>query len=844
MRKSALRLQLSFASVAVVMFVAGPAQALDWGTPGLDGAHSRFTNERSGPLFGGRRWSVPPLGGVRALASPVVADGFVVVVDLDGVVRALRADTGRLVWQVVLKMAVQGTPAVQRGRVYVPTLENQLVALRLLDGAILWTHQLDGMVMSSPVAIDDDIVLAAGFPQRHVERLSSATGKSVWRSMPIMEEFSNTSPAVGDGLVLVGSNGGRYYALDAVTGLLKWEYDADGIVNLAAPLIVGSRVYMAGGGSSSLVHAVDLATGAPLAGWPVSLPSPAPDIAGTIVSRQRAVSSIASAAGLLILETRLDDSLDTDGDGTADEFLSREVVLGLNASTGAQVWQYAVKRVEPPNANYVPSFFVCPTPAGYLSDRRAALLAVASSLDASVRVLDAATGLELARNSVAGPALASPVVANGMLLATAFSGTTEGLTSSANHAPTAPIPTDSPRPLDAADPPTLRWLPGRDPDGEPVSYELRIDSDGEVVQSWDQRILLGPGVTSTTLGSRLTPGLTYTYALRARDERGALSPWSPTATFALVVNPAVTVNGASASSLASAMTVAQPGDLIGLGAGTYMLAQMLSVRAGVRVQGAGAGRTTLDATGLATAVNFEGPGASLDAATVTGADTCINVADGASGVKVSHTIVRDCRTTGVVVRAGGAAQVVNVTVVSNPTGVSANGVTQIKNSLLAKNGVALSSGTSGALASTFNDLFGNQTNYSGLVAGTGDVSEPVTFVDFSGHNLLLPKPQASTDRGDPADQVGTEPSPNGGRINLGAFGGTAEAETSSPSVALMTPAPNGTSTPVQDGRANTPAAAETQNGGGCAIGGRVGDGGWSLALAPLAALVRRRRHGA
>ena len=141
-----------------------------------------------------------------------------------------------------------------------------------------------------------------------------------------MEQFSNTSPAVGAGLVVVGANGGRYYAFDAATGALRWEYVADGLVHLAAPLIAGGRVYMAGGDDSHRVHAVEAATGVAVAGWPITLPASAPDIAGTSKTRQRAVSSIASVAGLLVLQTRLDDAMDTNADGVADRHLSRESV--------------------------------------------------------------------------------------------------------------------------------------------------------------------------------------------------------------------------------------------------------------------------------------------------------------------------------------------------------------------------------------------------------------------------------------------------------------------------------------------------------------------------------------
>jgi outer membrane protein assembly factor BamB len=698
------------------------------------------------------------------------------------------------------------------------------------------------MVMSSPVAIDDDIVLAAGSPQRHVERLSSATGALIWRSLPVMDQFSNTSPAVGGNLVVVGSNGGRYYALDALTGLLRWEYIADGIVHLAAPLIVGSRVYMAGGGTSSVVHAVDLATGTSLPGWPVSLPVPDPDIAGTQILRQRAISSFASAGGVLVLQTRLDDGMDTDGDGVADQFLSRETVLGLDPSSGAQRWQNALARAVVGSPNAVPSFLVCPTPAAYVSDGGAPMLAVASSLSASVLVLDATTGGQLARHTVSGPTLASPVVANGMLITTAFNGSTEALVSSLNHAPAAPIPADSTRPMDAAETPSLRWLPATDADAEQASYELRIDTDGEVLESWAQQILLGPGVTSTTLTSTLTPGVTYSYAIRARDGHGALSPWSPAAQFTLVVNPPVTVGGAPAGSLASALAGAQPGDVIGLGAGIYTLSQTMTVRGGVSIQGAGAGRTTLDAAGLATGLSFEGTdsahGSNVDGVTVNGADTCVNVADGTTGVRLTHVIVRDCKTNGVMVRSGGGAELVNTTVVSNPNGVIANGTTRIRNSLLTKNGVALSSATAGALTSTFDNLFGNQSDYAGLTAGAGDISQTVTFLDFPTHNLTLGTAQASTDRGDPADPVGAEPVPNGGRINLGAFGGTADAETSVPSTLVGGSPSVRTPTPTA-GEAPTPRSTGDE-GEGCAVGGG-GAGGWRFAWVLLAFVARRRR---
>jgi outer membrane protein assembly factor BamB len=812
------------ALVAAVVVGAsmGAARADDWGTPGLDISHSRLSAERSGASFGSGRWSTSFKTGGAVLASPVVADGFLVTVDLDGAVSALRAEDGTPVWQVAAGSAVHGTPAVEHGRVFVPTFANKVVALRLGDGLPLWTKDVGGTVLSSPTPVDGDIIVAAGFPQRHVVRLSGSTGEVVWQSPDVMQQFSNTSPVVGGGVVVVGSNGGRYYAFNLATGAALWEYVGDGLVHLAAPIIVGGRVFMAGGYDSSHVHAVDAATGAPIAGWPIDLPTPDPDVTGTIKGRQRAISSFAAVAGMLLLQTRLDDALDVDGDGVIDERLSREMVVAIDPATGALAWQVPRGRAVVTDPNDVPKFLVCPTPAAYGTDGGSPLVAAASSLDSTIVILDPATGNEQARLPVAGPTLASPLLANGRLLSVAVNGTIEGLSSRVNVAPGAPIPAGAASPVDVVDL-TLRWLPAIDPDGEIPSYELRIDADGEVLESWQQQIFLPPGTTSTQISGAFVPGTIYTFALRARDPHGALSSWSAPQTFTVFKNPPVTVGGMSAKSLADALGNAQPGDVIMLGAGTFTLTDTLHVGGGVSIQGAGAGKTTLSAAGLGVGVKFEGTAAGhqagLDGVTVTGAGTCIQVSDGSTGVRLSHVVVRDCGTDGVAVAATGGAEIVNATMLGSGTGVHATGTTTIKNSLLTANGVALAADVAGVLTSSYDALFGNGTAYKGLTAGTGDSSAAVTFADLAGRDLRLLVTQPSTDKGDPADAVGAEPAPNGARINLGAFGGTADAEPSAPSTAV-------------GGTGNGPAPGQTDPPGGTPPAGTGGDGGCSVSGRP------------
>jgi outer membrane protein assembly factor BamB len=846
---------VSLAVATTVVLAATAARAEDWPTPGLDAAHARLSSERSGAHFTGGRWTASFASGARVLASPVVSDGYVVAASLEGAVRALRAEDGELAWETPLGVAVQGSPAVARGRVFVPTVGNSVVALRLADGARLWTRDVGGMTLSSPAPISGDLILAAGFPQRHLVRLSGATGEVVWTSPPVMEQFSNTSPAVGGGLVVVGANGGHYYAFDAATGAARWDHVADGIVHLAAPLIAGGRVYMAGGGKSDRVHAVHAATGIAVTGWPIALSTPAPDIAGTPLGRQRAVSSLAAIGGLIVLQTRLDDTLDTNADTRPDRTLSRESLLAIDPASAAIVWQRDLARAERDDPNDVPKFFVCPTPAGFASDGGSALVAAASSLAAAVVVFDSASGLEQSRVGTSGAALASPVFANGRLITATMAGAIDGLASSVNHAPGAAIAAPHTRPIDSAEV-MLRWLPAADPDAELPSYELRIDSDGELLESWQHQIYVGAGVTSLRLTAALVEGVTYTFAIRARDARGALSPWSPRETFSVITNPPVSVGGTPATSLPAAVGAAQPGDVIMLGAGTYVLAETLRVGAGVSIQGAGAGRTTLDAAGLPVGVSFDssvsGKSSGLDGLTIHGADTCVQVAGGATGVRLGHLVVRDCRVEGIAVRANGAADVVNATLVGNAIAVRAAGATRMRNSLLTGNGTAAAADTAGALASTYNDLYGNQADYSGTSAGTGDFSVAVTFSDFGVRNLRLTSAQPSTDRGDPADPVGAEPAPHGGRINLGAFGGTADAELTDPSTTIGGPGPPG-ATPGTDpfGTGTTPSPTVTptpdpsgDDDGGCRIAGRTDHRWAALILVGACALILRRRRRA
>jgi hypothetical protein len=186
--------------------------------------------------------------------------------------------------------------------------------------------------------------------------------------------------------------------------------------------------------------------------------------------------------------------------------------------------------------------------------------------------------------------------------------------------------------------------------------------------------------------------------------------------------------------------------------------------------------------------------------------------------EVKNSIISGNGSSGIYVN-GASGLVTNCTVVGNLLdGVQVQGGAKVTvgNSIIAWNKGCGITGTPPVTlvpASTYNDVFANQiANYgAGIVPGQGDIQEHPWFAVngywdkgcwYEGDYHLMStvgrwgpdpndpnKPPRWTwvkdsidspciDAGDPGVSVGDEPAPNGGRINQGAYGGTAEASMS------------------------------------------------------------------
>ena len=246
------------------------------------------------------------------IVSPTLIDGVVYAGSHEGVVYALNAETGELLWRFETEndqnlppevALVNPPPTAAGGVVYVEKEEGGLWGLDALTGEVLWNDEtfyedlflrdgtlyipiwrIDGDSSVNLRAIDDssgelrweaDVPRSSGLPllfpltasgrnvyvsdEYQVHALDSTTGKLAWSFDA--EDIVEVPPRGSDGVVYLRSYSAAY-ALNESTGEQIWRYDVDAGGLGRAPFIVDGVWALVDGGAD--VQALDAATGQPL----------------------------------------------------------------------------------------------------------------------------------------------------------------------------------------------------------------------------------------------------------------------------------------------------------------------------------------------------------------------------------------------------------------------------------------------------------------------------------------------------------------------------------------------------------------------------------------------------
>jgi outer membrane protein assembly factor BamB len=198
---------------------------------------------------------------------PAIADGRLFIVNKYSNVRALDAETGKVVWDLRRDSHYKGpptdvtAPVFGRELVFVAFQDGTLVALSAKSGKVEWKRQLPSRLESSPLVIGDTLYI--GSDEGTLFALATADGKTRWtyRSGATIK----ASPSYERGRIYFGNYAGTMFALRASNGHQAWRTDTDQLPPgggggfYSSPAIANGRVYA--GRDNGTVYALDQRSG-------------------------------------------------------------------------------------------------------------------------------------------------------------------------------------------------------------------------------------------------------------------------------------------------------------------------------------------------------------------------------------------------------------------------------------------------------------------------------------------------------------------------------------------------------------------------------------------------------
>jgi len=257
-----------------------PAQSMFRGDANHSGAYAGSAPRQ----FHRIKWKFPT--GDRIISSPVIQNKTLYFGGDDGNIYAVDADNGHQIWKRETGGPVASTPAVLDGIVYATSYDGKLYALNAETGAAKWKFSTGGerrfeakgihgfkpkdqtiadpfdVFLSSPVVAQSTVYFGSG--DGNLYAVDAISGELRWKFKT--GDVVHSSPAFANGTLFFGSWDSYFYAVDAVTGKEKWRFHGgeDALIHnqvgfQSSPAVVDGVVYV--GCRDSNLYALDAATG-------------------------------------------------------------------------------------------------------------------------------------------------------------------------------------------------------------------------------------------------------------------------------------------------------------------------------------------------------------------------------------------------------------------------------------------------------------------------------------------------------------------------------------------------------------------------------------------------------
>src|SRR5262245_50280429 len=104
---------------------------------------------------------------------------------------------------------------------------------------LLWTYDAKDAIESSAAIADGVVYVGSQTGELHAVNLADGTAR--WKYKATSDGIGESSPAVANGLVYVGDLAGVFHAVDIATGKAAWTFKTGGEIK-SSPVVYGDRV--------------------------------------------------------------------------------------------------------------------------------------------------------------------------------------------------------------------------------------------------------------------------------------------------------------------------------------------------------------------------------------------------------------------------------------------------------------------------------------------------------------------------------------------------------------------------------------------------------------------------
>ena len=250
----------------------------DWAQPGGNAEKAMGHVALSGSVA--RAWSATIAAGsnrTRLAAAPVIADGKLYAVDIEGVLYAFDAASGGKLWTATIPKDTANKPSrfgggvsYDDGKLYATDGLGDIAAYDAKTGAEIWRAKPGPPLRGAPTVLGDQLYVLS--QDNQLFALSITNGSQVWAASGSLETqglFGVAAPAVARGTVIAGFSSGELnaYRFENGTGLwtdaLSRTSASTSVSSLAdidaSPVISDNRVFAIGQGGR--LAALDLSSG-------------------------------------------------------------------------------------------------------------------------------------------------------------------------------------------------------------------------------------------------------------------------------------------------------------------------------------------------------------------------------------------------------------------------------------------------------------------------------------------------------------------------------------------------------------------------------------------------------